>query len=131
MTVMIRERPAVAAGPSVADVDELAVDDPSSRVRMWELTGRERDVFEAGFMLGHATAGPALADEVQRLRQLLAQAEHDADRYYAEMCRRPAPRQPEPISYAELCRRRGEDDRAERHEARLGEMFPDFARSSW
>lgn len=131
MTVMIRERPVVAAGPSVVDVDELAVDDPSSRVRMWELTGRERDVFEAGFMLGYTTDTPALQDEVTRLRHMLAQAEHDADRYYAEMCRRPAPRQPDPVSHAELCRRRGEHERGKRHEARIGEMFPHFARSSW
>jgi hypothetical protein len=128
MDVMTCERPGAMAGASVVDVDELVSDDPSARVRMWELTGRERDVFEAGFMLGHAAAGPALADEVGRLRQLLAQAEHDADRYYAEMCRRPAPRQTDSVPYGDLCRRRGEDDRGARHEAQIDAMFPQFAR---
>lgn len=64
---------------------------------------------------------------VHVLRQLLAQAEHDADRYYAEMCRRPAPRQEEPRSYAELCRRRGECDRADRADQRTAEMFLQYA----
>lgn len=57
------------------------------------------------------------------------QADHDADRYYAEMCRRPAPAEHTATekSYAELCRIRGEHDRAARQDAAIDRMFPQYA----
>jgi hypothetical protein len=77
-------------------------------VTLHGLTERERRIYEAGFMIGYT----ARQGEVDRL-------EHEADRYYAEMCRRPAPPIREHISYAELCRRRGEPEHAARAEAQL------------
>ncbi|WP_182066392.1 hypothetical protein [Curtobacterium sp. ME12] len=63
------------------------------------------------------------------MRARLEQAEHDADRYYAEMCRRTAlaePTVPGP-TFSEISRARGEDDRAVRHEATMDRMFPQYA----
>jgi len=67
-------------------------------------------------MVGFAAAAPELMAEIRRQ---LEQANRDADRYYAEMCRRPAPPEPSASrpSFAELSRRRGEYDRAARADA--------------
>lgn len=104
-----------------------ATTDPSEDVREWELDAEGRHVWEAGYMVGYRTAEPQLVAEVERLKQLLEQAESDADRYYAEMCRRPAPAEPTRQSFSELSRIRGEHDRADRHDKRMAEMFPEYA----
>ena len=136
-------RPDVIQPATRAAVDELyagdtvtafraidaAIVDPSENVREWELTADQRQVYEAGFMVGYQMAAPALTAEILELRARLEQAEHDADRYYAEMCRRPAPAEPSASrqSYAELSRIRGENDRADRQEAAIDRMFPQYA----
>lgn len=109
-------------------IDAAAVD-PSENVREWELTAQQRQVYEAGFMVGFQMAAPELLAEVLELRARLEQAEHDADRYYAEMCRRPAPAEPSASakSSAELSRLRGEHDRADRQAATIDRMFPQYA----
>ncbi|WP_144757176.1 hypothetical protein [Curtobacterium pusillum] len=71
---------------------DAATADPTEDVRTWELDDQQRQVYEAGFMMGYQLVAPALAAEVMELRARLEQAEHDADRYYAEMCRRPPAR---------------------------------------
>lgn len=76
-------------------------DDPTKDVQIYELDERERRIFEAGFLYGYAEAAATRQAEIDALN-------HEADRYYAQMCRRPAPAQREHVSYAELCRRRGE-----------------------
>lgn len=126
ITAMTMERPDVdeLAAKLMRTVDfDSAIDDPSVRVRAWELSGPEHDAWEAGFLLGVTTAHPDVLAEIHRLRQLLAQAEHDADRYYAEMCQRPARAPIGMLSYAELCHRRGESDRAERHIVAMATLF--------
>ncbi len=108
---------------------DAAIVDPSENVREWELTAEQRQVYEASFIVGYQMAAPALTAEILELRARLEQAEHDADRYYAEMCRRPAPAEPSGSrqSYAELSRVRGEHDRADRQEAAIDRMFPQYA----
>ncbi len=134
-------RPDVIQPETRAAVDELyagdtvtafrAIDqataDPSENVREWELSDEQRQFYEAGFMVGFQMAAPALMAEVASLRARLEQAEHDADRYYAEMCRRPAPAEPDRPTFAEISRARGEDDRAVRHEATMDRIFPQYA----
>lgn len=136
-------RPDVIQPETRAAVDELyagdtvaafrAIDaataDPTEHVREWELSDEQRQVWEAGYMVGFQMAAPALLAEVLELRARLEQAEHDADRYYAEMCRRPAPTEPTASgpTFAEISRIRGEDDRAARHEATMDRMFPQYA----
>jgi hypothetical protein len=119
------------AGDTVAAFRAIdaATADPTEHVREWELTDQQRQVYEAGYMVGFQMAAPELLAEVLELRARLEQAEHDADRYYAEMCRRPAPAEPSASrqSYAELSRIRGEHDRADRHEAVIDRMFPQYA----
>lgn len=108
---------------------DAATADPTENVREWELTDEQRQVWEAGYMVGFQMAAPALMAEVLELRGRLEQAEHDADRYYAEMCRRPAPAEPSASrqSFAELSRIRGEHDRADRQEGTIDRMFPQYA----
>ncbi|UFU15916.1 hypothetical protein LQK89_17250 (plasmid) [Curtobacterium sp. C1] len=136
-------RPDVIQPETRAAVDELyagdtvaafrAIDqataDPSENVREWELSDQQRQVYEAGYMIGFQMAAPELMAEVLELRARLEQAEHDADRYYAEMCRRPAPAEPSAARqpYAELSRIRGEHDRADRQDAAIDRMFPHYA----
>jgi len=117
------------AGDTVAAFRAIdaATADPTENVREWELTDEQRQVWEAGYMVGFHMAVPALMAEVLELRARLEQAEHDADRYYAKMCRRPAPAEPGRPTFAEISRARGEVDRAARHEATMGRMFPQFA----
>ncbi|MBF4595632.1 hypothetical protein ITJ58_17860 [Curtobacterium flaccumfaciens] len=119
------------AGDTVAAFRAIdaATADPTENVREWELTDEQRQVWEAGYMVGFQMAAPALIAEVLELRARLEQAEHDADRYYAEMCRRPAPAEPTASgpTFAEISRARGEDDRAARHEATMDRMFPQYA----
>lgn len=117
------------AGDTVAAFRAIdaAIADPTEHVREWELTDEQRQVWEAGYMVGFQMAAPALIAEVLELRARLEQAEHDADRYYAEMCRRPAPSEPDRPTFAEISRARGEDDRAARHEATMDRMFPQYA----
>ncbi|TDW43167.1 hypothetical protein EDF52_113121 [Curtobacterium sp. PhB42] len=118
------------AGDTVAAFRAIdqACADPTEHVREWELTDEQRQVYEAGFMVGFQMAAPALVAEVLELRARLEQAEHDADRYYAEMSRRPAPAEPSASgpTFAEISRARGEDDRAARHEATMDRMFPQY-----
>jgi hypothetical protein len=71
---------------------DAATADPTENVRTWELDDQQRQVYEAGFMMGYQLAAPTLPAEVMELRARLEQAERDADRYYAEMCRRPPAR---------------------------------------
>jgi hypothetical protein len=85
-------------------------------VELREFSSQEWRVYDVGFLTGYAL-GQASA------QAQLAQVNRDADRYYAEMCRRPAPREKEHISYAELCRRRGDYEQAEKNEAQLRELF--------
>lgn len=136
-------RPDVIQPETRAAVDELyagdtvtafrAIDaataDPSETIRTWELTAGELAVYEAGFMVGFQMAAPELLAEIASLRTRLEQAEHDADRCYAEMCRRPAPSEPSATrqSYAELSRLRGEHERADRQAAAINRMFPQYA----
>jgi hypothetical protein len=135
-TTATRVRPDVIDAATRAAVDELfltdpghaliAIDraskDPSEGVREWELDASERTVWEAGYMVGFAAAGTELQAEIVALRAKLAQAQHDADRYYAEMCRRPAIPEPDRPSFAELSRRRGEHSAAARGDARTAAM---------
>jgi hypothetical protein len=93
-----------------------ATADPSDGVREWELDAADRTVWEAGYMVGFAAAGTELQAEIRALRAQVEQAQHDADRYYAELCRRPAVPERDRVSFAELSRRRGECDRAARAE---------------
>ena len=95
-----------------ADSGPATVNGPTENPRLWELSDRERRIFDAGFHHGYALGASSRQPEIDALN-------HEADRYYAEMCRRPAPRTPEHISYTELCRRRGEHERAERNEELL------------
>lgn len=136
-------RPDVIEPETRAAVDELyagdtvtafrAIDaataDPTESIREWELSDEQRQVYEAGFMVGFQMATPTLMAEVASLRARLEEAEHDADRYYAEMCRRPAPAEPTASgpTFAEISRARGEDDRAARHEATIDRMFRQYA----
>jgi len=108
---------------------DRATTDPSEGVREWELDAEGRRIWEAGYMVGFAAAAPTLMAEVLELRAQLEQANHDADRYYAEMCRRPAPTEPTAAreSFAEISRTRGEENRAARHEATIDRMFPQYA----
>lgn len=119
------------AGDTVAAFRAIdaATADLTENVREWELTDEQRQVYEAGYMVGFQMATPALMAEVLKLRARLEQAEHDADRYYAEMSRRPAPAEPSASSptFAEISRTRGEEDRAARHEAAIDRMFPQYA----
>ncbi len=117
------------AGDTVAAFRAIdaATADPTENVHEWELTDEQRQVWEAGYMVGFQMAAPALIAEVLELRARLEQAEHDANRYYAEMCRRPAPAEPDRATFAEISRVRGEDDRAARHEATMDRMFPQYA----
>lgn len=117
------------AGDTVAAFRAIdaATADPTEHVHEWELSDEQRQVWEAGYMVGFQMAAPALMAEVASLRARLEQAEHDADRYYAEMCRRPAPAEPEHPTFAEISRARGEHDRAARHEATMDRMFPQYA----
>ncbi|MBT1608610.1 hypothetical protein [Curtobacterium flaccumfaciens] len=117
------------AGDTVAAFRAIdaATADPTEHVHEWELTDEQRQVWEAGYMIGFQMAAPALIAEVLELRARLEQAEHDADRYYAEMCRRPAPAEPDRPAFAEISRARGEDDRAARHEATMDRMFTQYA----
>ncbi|WP_228513816.1 hypothetical protein [Curtobacterium flaccumfaciens] len=117
------------AGDTVAAFRAIdaATADPTEHVHEWELTDEQRHVWEAGYMVGFQMAAPELMAEVLELRARLEQAEHDADRYYAEMCRRPAPAEPDRPTFAEISRARGEDDRADRHEATMDRMFPQYA----
>lgn len=121
----------VYAGDTVAAFRAIdaATADPTEQIREWELTDEQRQVWEAGYMVGFQMAAPELMAEVASLRARLEQAEHDADRYYAEMCRRPAPADPTASgpTFAEISRTRGEDDRAARHEATMDRMFPQYA----
>lgn len=86
------------------------------QVHLSELYGRELLLFELGFQHGYALGQESRQAEVDALN-------HTADRYYAEMCRRPAPTEPETPPYADLCRIRGEHARAARQEARLRKMW--------
>jgi ATP/maltotriose-dependent transcriptional regulator MalT len=108
---------------------ETATADPTENVREWELTHQQRQVYEAGYMVGFQMAAPELLAEILELRGRLEQAGHDADRYYAEMCRRPAPAEHTATekSYAELSRIRGDHDRAARQDAAIDRMFPQYA----
>lgn len=119
------------AGDTVAAFRAIdaATADPTEHVHEWELTDEQRQVWEAGYMVGFQMAAPQLMAEVLELRARLEQAEHDADRYYAEMCRRPAPAESTASgsTFAEISRARGEDDRATRHEATMDRMFPQYA----
>ncbi|WP_420367165.1 hypothetical protein [Curtobacterium sp. L1-20] len=119
------------AGDTVAAFRAIdaATTDPTETVREWGLTPEQRQVYEAGYMVGFQMAAPELMAEVLELRARLEQAEHDADRYYAEMSRRPAPAEPTASlqTFAELSRTRGEHDRAARHEAAMDRMFPQYA----
>ncbi len=119
------------AGDTVAAfraIDQAAAD-PTENVREWELTDEQRQVWEAGYMVGFQMAAPALLAEVLELRSRLEQAEQDADRYYAELCRRPAPAEPSASgpTFAEISRTRGDHDRAARHETAIDRMFPHYA----
>ncbi|MBF4587990.1 hypothetical protein [Curtobacterium sp. VKM Ac-2887] len=136
-------RPDVIQPETRAAVDELyagdtvaafrAIDaataDPTESIREWELSAEQRQVYEAGFMVGFQMAAPALMAEVASLRARLEHAEHDADRYYAEMCRRPAPAEPSASgpTFAEISQTRGEHDRAARNDAAIDRMFPQYA----
>ncbi|MBF4588382.1 hypothetical protein [Curtobacterium sp. VKM Ac-2887] len=108
---------------------DRATADPTEHVREWELSPEQRQVYEAGYMVGFQMAAPELMAEVLELRARLEQSEHDADRYYAEMCRRPAPAEPSASgsTFAEISRARGEDDRADRHDATIDRMFPQYS----
>jgi hypothetical protein len=119
------------AGDTVAAFRAIdaATADPTEHVREWELTAQQRQVYEAGYMVGFQMAAPELMAKVLELRARLEQAEHDADRYYAEMSRRPAPAEPSASrqTFAELSRIRGEHDRADRQDAAIDRMFPQYA----
>lgn len=115
-------------GHALIAIDRAATD-PTENVREWELAPAQRQVWEAGYMVGFQMAAPELMAEVFALRAQLEQANRDADRYYAEMCRRPAPAEHTATekSYAELSRIRGEHDRAARQDAAIDRMFPQYA----
>lgn len=117
------------AGDTVAAFRAIdaATADPTEHVREWELSPEQRQVWEAGYLVGFAAAAPELMAEVLELRARLEQAEDDADRYYAEMSRRPAPAEPDRPPFAEISRARGEGGRAARHEATIDRMFPQYA----
>ena len=90
------------------------VSDGGGVLASWELPSDIRHTPRA--------AAPELMAEVLEFRARLEQAEHDADRYYVEMCRRPAPAEPTASreTFAEL-------SRAARHEATMDRMFPRYA----
>jgi hypothetical protein len=94
------------------------VDDPTRDVLISELDEHDLRVFEAGFLHGHTIGWSTRQPEIDALNR-------EADRLYAEVCRRRPPRQPEDVTHAELCRRRGEYNRAERNERTLREWFPE------
>lgn len=108
---------------------DQACADPTESVREWELTDQQRQIYDAGFIVGYQLAAPTLHAEILELRVRLERAEHDADRYYAQMCRRPACPEPSASrsSYVKLSRIRGEHDRADRQGAAIDRMFPHWA----
>lgn len=58
---------APASEPTTYSIDH----DPINNVRVWDLTDRERAIYELGFLIGHAARQP----EVDRL-------DYEADRLY-------------------------------------------------
>jgi hypothetical protein len=97
-------------------VQPVPMIDSYEDVVLHEMSAREWRVYDAGFLSGYALGQASWQAQLE-------QANHDADCYYAELCRRPALREEEHVSYAELCRRRGDYERAERNEAQLRELF--------
>lgn len=122
---------ATDAGHALIAIDN-ATTDPADGFREWELDAEGRRTWEAGYMVGFAAAAPELMAEITALRAQLEQANRDADRYYAEMSRRPAPaeRTATRATFTEVSRARGDHDRAARHEQQIDRMFPQYANTA-
>lgn len=83
------------------------------RVELWQLAQPLADLYHLGFIDGQAS-----------LQQALAEAHSAADRYYRRAFDSRARRHSVPaISFAELCRIRGEYDRADAAERSLARRF--------
>ena len=76
-------------------------------------------IYEAK-LLAWAQGWAARQAEVDRLN-------YEADRLYAEMCRRPAPRQPNYVSHADLERIRGNDEHADEIDAANAVRFAEVS----
>jgi hypothetical protein len=85
-------------------LEQLGVDLVTGAVEAWQLPPSLLQFFTFAYEQGKASRQA----EVDSLND-------EADRLYAEMCRRIPPRH-EYQNYADLCRLRGEHARAERHE---------------
>ena len=89
---------------------------------LWQLILGEVELHEltpalaAWWTLAHESGRASRRAEV-------GHANAEADRYYAAMCRRPAPRQPNYVSHADLERIRGNHEHADRIEADNARRF--------
>lgn len=92
-------------------LEQLGVDLLSGRVDAWQLPPSLLQLFTFAYEEGKASRQL----EVDALNQ-------EADRLYAEMCRRIPPPQRESKSFADLSRTRGDTERAERHEQRMSSI---------
>jgi hypothetical protein len=98
-------------------------------IQPYEMNTREHDCYELGYLIGHADGAIAMRKDLERLNNELARANHDADRYYTEMCRRPAKPFTDPSrpSYADLERIRGNHANADRIDAQNRDRFGEDA----
>jgi hypothetical protein len=92
-------------------LEQLGVDLAMGTVNAWQLPPSLLQFFTFAYEQGKASRQA----EVDALN-------HEADRLYAEICRRLPPRQ-DYRSYSELSRIRGEHERARRHEQHIDQIF--------
>ena len=92
-------------------LEQLGVDLVTGAVEAWQLPPSLLQFFTFAYEQGKASRQA----EVDGLND-------EADRLYAEMCRRIPPPQRESKSFADLSRIRGDHERAERHEQRMSSI---------
>jgi len=83
-----------------------------AQVELWELPQAVAALYHLGSLEGQTGL-------IDQLKVQLNQAQADADRYYAIACRGTfaPPLKPQGLTFAELCRERGQHDLAEQVEA--------------
>lgn len=92
-------------------LEQLGVDLLTGEVEAYQLPPSLLQFFTFAYEQGKASR----QNEVDNLNR-------EADRLYAEMCRRIPPPQRDPRSFADLSRIRGDHERAERHEQRMSSI---------
>ena len=94
---------------------------------LWQLILGEVELHEltpalaAWWTLAHESGRASRQAEIDH-------ANSEADRYYAEVCRRPAPRQPNYVSHADLERIRGHHEHADEIDAANAVRFAEVTR---